>query len=1648
MSLEFQIYDWIEDHEIEENESESEEGEKDMIGSYIIHTFGRNIDGKSVYMKIVNYTPHFYIKLPLNWNKMDASINVKKMYTYLISDSNKKIWKKYRSSLQSMDIVERMDAEGFTDEKTFLFARLIFTNSIGMSKYRYMFEGSTLYIPGVTVKSMSFKLYEANILAMLRCFHIRKVSGCSWIKIDTYKIVERAEDKESYCDIEIRVDWRNIIPITKNVNAPFRIMSFDIECYSCDNNFPQAIRSTDCITMIGSTYTMLGEASPYRQHIVCLKDTDNVEGVIVESYKSEAEMLLGWIDEIRKNDCDILTGYNIFFFDENYIYERCMLLNLTHDIMRISKLKNFECKFRDFNLASSALGENRIRMFNTPGRIHIDLMKDVQKNHKLSCYKLDFVASSFIRDTINYINFENNTMELKCNGINDICIGDFIHIEYALDFISDMIGGKYNVTSINKINKTMIIEGDLSNLNEFINKSEYMEWVDMNKNDRKFKLWWCQAKDDMEVKDIFRSYKGSSYDRGVVAKYCIKDCKLVGLLMDKLNVVTNNIEMSNVCYVPMSFLFTRGQTIKLFSLVLKEFRENGYLFPVLKKPDIKIPSYEGAIVFDPEPTVDYEALAVNDYASLYPSSIIEMNMSIETKVKLDSYDNIPNILYHSADFRDHDGTIQHRRFAMKNNKLGVIPTILTNLLNERAVVKKIMKTEKNFFTAKILDGKQLALKVTANSLYGALGAETSPILDRDIAACTTSIGRKRLILAKNFVENIVPQFFNGLRIAWNEGDNMKADKLISMEVKKNDIKLIERLKKFITKDIADYTYQPIVRYGDSVIGSTPLLLRNTNTGMIFIDSIENLKCNFVLMDRKNSVDQDKEAGETYNIESWTESGWTRIHRVIRHKLDSSKKLFRITTHSGSVVVTDDHSLLNTNGTPISMKDVKIGTKLLHSFPEIKNNIVYTFYNGVTLNTEIAMFLGSIIFNNIINENHIIIDKYFKLNKNDFIKEINNTMFRTDEGTYIVPNFILNSVKEIREAFLSGMYYINQFEIKEYHIANKLQCQSIYTLCKSLDYDIYIHNNDMLVIGNKYIDDNINTIKKIEEWDKEKEEYVYDLTTDNHHFHAGVGSLIVHNTDSIFTCYRFRENTKRIKNDDAMILWKEIIKFSKKLLIQFLPEEHHMMWNSLHETYYGEINELSVPSTLVCKELSTHYKNISPIKDRMEQFMLQYMEGMMLSWLWTLQDIITKEYVDIKIKDEMIEDKLFKTGYNMVESMKIIPRDIMDEDKISIIHMVESFIKHKLKNYIVTPYWDIVEEKRITKIIVYKNGTKIIDKRALINTIEIGILAGDFIKNYLPFPHDCKYEKTFWPFLILSKKRYVGNKYEEDPNKYKQDFNGIVLKRRDNAPIVKEICGGIINYLINEKDPLKAKIFTIDCMRKMFNNMYNIKYFQTSKTLKPKESYKCKNCKRSCPRAIEQGIIMNTIEEYNRWDMNYKNSKEEIRLRIKENNVKCTCNDACPKAIEIDRLELLTSINKINGKIEKIPKNEEICTCEAWKKFAHCVLAERIALRNPGDSPQSGDRIEFAVVKIPNLTKTTLQGERIETPEYIKTNNLVLDYEFYMTNQIMKPALQFLELVIPNAKNIFDEFKLKIENNKKNRANILDFCKKIDTVIEM
>jgi len=1549
MALEFQIYDFTEDHETLTNDMGEE-----IMGNYIINIFGRTLEGKSVYAKVLNYTPYFYIDLPESWGYEEKIVKKKleTLYNWLKGKENKKIWGKYKDSLLEINLMKKKKIEGFTNDKEFYFARLVFNNSVAMKKFSYFFDSQDIQIYSILPKPFKFKLYESNIAPMLRCFHILKISGCSWVSVENYKTIKKSS-KQSYCNIEINVNWQELKPITKDNNAPLVIASFDIECYSHDGNFPQAFREKDAIIQIGVTYTKLGESMPYRKWVACLDKTDNIDDIVVESFDTEKEVIEAWIKEMNEQDCDIITGYNIFHFDEKYIYDRCIdVLFMKADISYLSKLKNKFCNFKEMKLESSALGQNILNFWETPGRVHIDLMKDVQKTFNLPSYKLDFVASNFIRgeiDSYKKINEENH-FELKCKSVDDIQIKDYIHIEIIKGFISDDVGEKYLVSDIDRENKILYLLGDSTLDAELEIASKHGG-----------KIFWSQAKDDVGPKDIFRMQKEGPAERAIVAKYCVKDCSLVNLLINKLEVVTKSIEMANVCYVPMGYLFIRGQGIKLFSLCLKEFREQGYIFPVIKvKKDEdgnleREESYEGAIVFDPVPQIDYEANTTKDYASLYPSAILHKNMSHEKEVLDPLYDNLDGITYFNASFNENDGSTKYVRFAKDGDKLGVIPTILSNLLKERKSVKKLMKTEKNPFKYKILDAKQLAVKVTANSLYGQLGAATSPIANRNIAACTTSTGREMLLLAKKYDEEILPWLINGLKEAYKNNDEITVNKLLDLELKaRSDNELIGKIKKYCSETIRDIVFQPVIRYGDSVASYTPIYIKHNNCIEICtIDQLAVLYGNNLWYES-----EDKEYCEINNILTWTNNGWTKLERVMRHKLANHKKMFRILTNTGIVDVTDDHSLLLESEKEISPKDLKIGMELLHC------------------NLKLCLFdrdIGKLTFNN-------------QLDTAICCKKLSD---------------------------IDIEYYL------DYEIDG--------------DYNTY-----KITIIEDNIKYNPNEVVKIEEINYTG--YVYDLTTSNHHFAAGIGNLIVHNTDSVFCCFRFRESCELLDDKSSLEIFKKIIIFGKELIKPFLIDNEKEIFVNQYDKYFSNITELSLPIPFDCPPLPTHNNIILPLEIRVMQFLHEYVYENYFSWLWSLQEIVIKNYPNLNNKlydwviyllkkyrlnyndlkeiresevipvimqkielnynvginqytwskptpafiDELnkIINNLYSNNINYSKELKHFLENILKEewicadgshdpkmtmekkklkkertfnnkqllelirnfiennlkltfDQYKIDHELKlvNFINNNLKNIYIQPWWDIIDDIKHYKLKIFCNGIPMIDKRTLEYSIELGILSGELVKSRLPFPHDLEYEKTFWPFLILTKKRYVGNKYEFNADKYKQDYMGIVLKRRDNSPIVKEICSGIIDYLINKKDPIGAKEFAEECLENMFNNKYDIKYFLQSRTLKLKESYK------------------------------------------------------------------------------------------DWTKIAHVYLAEQLAQRDLGNKPQSGDRIEFAVVKRPfdpnaDPKKKPLQGEIIEIPSYIKQNNIDIDYIFYMKNQIMKPALQFLKLVDPNAENMF------------------------------
>jgi DNA polymerase elongation subunit (family B) len=214
--------------------------------------------------------------------------------------------------------------------------------------------------------------------------------------------------------------------------------------------------------------------------------------------------------------------------------------------------------------------------------------------------------------------------------------------------------------------------------------------------------------------------------------------------------------------------------------------------------------------------------------------------------------------------------------------------------------------------------------------------------------------------------------------------------------------------------------------------------------------------------------------------------------------------------------------------------------------------------------------------------------------------------------------------------------------------------------------------------------------------------------------------------------------------------------------------------------------------------------------------------------------------------------------------------------------------------------------------------KIRGKRALEMTIEIAQETADLCSQFLKPPMALTYEKTLMPFILLSKKRYVGMLYEEDPNKGKLKYMGLVLKRRDNCDLVKDIYGGVLNILMKETETIQS---AVDFLHKSLNDL------------------------------IDGKVPMDKLMITKALRSDYKNPQQ----------------------------------------------------------IAHRVLADRMGKRDPGNKPKPGDRIKY--VYIVNPDKKALQGDKIETPEFIIDNKIPIDYTHYITNQLMKPLQQLFGLAL-------------------------------------
>ena len=501
----------------------------------------------------------------------------------------------------------------------------------------------------------------------------------------------------------------------------------------------------------------------------------------------------------------------------------------------------------------------------------------------------------------NINSFDWNYIYMRCKLLGiDLDIGYLTRLhDYPAKFVTEkLVTNAYGENIFKYIKAPGLLNSDLYTIIKREKK------LPSYKLDFVAKEYIGDQKDDLKALDLFNMAMGTAKEIATVIHYCVKDCTLVVDLILKLCIITNNIAMANVTWVPIEYIESKGQQIKVHSQLAYEARLNDYLVPTIPYKDASEledeEKFTGATVQEAEPGAHFEPVAGLDFASLYPSIMIANNYSYETIVKGSKYDNINDVEYKDIIWKEDADTPQERieRVRFVQNKKGILPIMLEKLWKEHKAIKKDRVVKSQLKEAKteeeksaqsmqydVLDGFQLAMKVSMNSIYGFTGANLGRLPEKRIAAATTAEGRRMIQACKEYVES---------------------------------------------------NYDCKVVYGDSVARYTPVYVKICDEVKIMTaEELENLTiykwkpCEDRIETDTNDCPKEYLDFTHMNIQTWTDSGWTKLNRIIRHKLHESKKMLRVITTTGLVDVTDDHSLIKANGEKVSPKDTNIGDELLH-----------------------------------------------------------------------------------------------------------------------------------------------------------------------------------------------------------------------------------------------------------------------------------------------------------------------------------------------------------------------------------------------------------------------------------------------------------------------------------------------------------------------------------------------------------------------------------------------------------------------------------------------------------------------------------------------------------------------------------------------
>ena len=618
----------------------------------IMRMYGITEQGNSVCCHVHGFSPYLYVTAPPKFT--DSHCNRFK------DALDKAILKDMRSNTENIQIavlaverVYRQTMYGYTGDEKSLFLKITVTLPKLIAPCRRLLEKENIF----PEFDHTYRDFESNIDFDIRFMVDTSIVGCSWIELPSkvWKLRGRhGHDLPSItrCQIEADVAWDAFIshsPEEWSKIAPFRILSFDIECAGRKGIFPEP--NHDPIIQIANMVIKQGDSEPFLRNIFTLDTCAPIIGCQVLSFDKEQTLLEKWAEFVRQLDPDIFTGYNINNFDFPYLINRAQHLNV-RNFNFLGRIKNIKSVVKTKIIQSKQMGRRENKSVNFEGRVPFDLYLVLVRDYKLRSYTLNAVSYHFLQE----------------------------------------------------------------------------------------------QKEDVHHSIITELQNGNSQTRRRLAVYCLKDAYLPLRLLDKLMCIFIYMEMARVTGVSIASLLTRGQQIKVVSQLLRKIREKDYLMPGYQSQGSE-DQFEGATVIEPKRGYYKDPIATLDFSSLYPSIIMAHNLCYTTLLNREWQ------IKHKVDPDDITKTPSNSMFIKANVKKGILPEILENLLSARKTAKAQLKNETDPLKQKVLDGRQYALKVSANSVYGFTGAQVGKLPCLEISASVTAYGRAMIERTKQEVED-------------------------------------------------------------------------------------------------------------------------------------------------------------------------------------------------------------------------------------------------------------------------------------------------------------------------------------------------------------------------------------------------------------------------------------------------------------------------------------------------------------------------------------------------------------------------------------------------------------------------------------------------------------------------------------------------------------------------------------------------------------------------------------------------------------------------------------------------------------------------------------------------------------------------------